>query len=69
VGAQRLGLTVASLDALSPLGVLQRGYAIAQDENGRLLRDTANVTVGDAVKVRLAKGRLTAEVKDIENVS
>lgn len=68
-GAQRLGIAAASLDALSPLAVLQRGYAIAQQDDGRLLRDTENVSVGDSIKVRVAKGRLTAEVTDIEKLS
>jgi exodeoxyribonuclease VII large subunit len=62
----RLGLSAASLDALSPLAVLQRGYAIAQTEDGKLLREAASVSVGDSVKVRLAKGRLSAKVDAIE---
>jgi exodeoxyribonuclease VII large subunit len=65
-GRERLGLAAASLDALSPLGVLQRGYAIAQDANGRLLRDAASVGQGDAVSVRLAKGKLHARVESVE---
>ena len=65
-GRERLGLAAASLDALSPLGVLQRGYAIAQDAKGRLLRDAATVSQGDAVSVRLAKGKLNARVESIE---
>ena len=65
-GAQRLGLAAASLDALSPLGVLQRGYAIAQRPDGRLLRDAATLSIGDSVHVRLAKGQLTANVTDVE---
>ena len=63
---KRLGLAAASLDALSPLAVLQRGYAIAQREDGSLLRDANSVSVGDSVSVRLAKGRLTATVEEIE---
>jgi len=55
---ERLALAAASLDALSPLGVLQRGYAIAQDASGKPLRDAASVVPGDEVSVRLAKGRL-----------
>jgi exodeoxyribonuclease VII large subunit len=61
-GRERLGLAAASLDALSPLGVLQRGYAIAQDASGKPLRDAASVAQGDAVSVRLAKGRLHTRV-------
>lgn len=61
-GRERLGLAAASLDALSPLGVLQRGYAIAQDASGKLVRDAASVNVGDEVNVRLAKGRLSTRV-------
>jgi exodeoxyribonuclease VII large subunit len=63
-GRERLALAAASLDALSPLGVLQRGYAIAQDASGRLLRDAA--TVGDAVSVRLMKGKLKTRIEKIE---
>jgi exodeoxyribonuclease VII large subunit len=65
-GKERLGLAAASLDALSPLAVLHRGYAIAQDANGKLLRDAANVTVGDRVDVRLSKGKLKTKVDDIQ---
>lgn len=61
-GRERLGLAAASLDALSPLGVLQRGYAIAQDASGKLVRDAAAVNAGDEVSVRLAKGRLSTRV-------
>jgi exodeoxyribonuclease VII large subunit len=62
-GRERLGLAAASLDALSPLGVLQRGYAIAQDASGKLLRNAAAVTPGDGISVRLAKGKLNARVE------
>jgi exodeoxyribonuclease VII large subunit len=62
---ERLGLAAASLDALSPLAVLQRGYAIVQDSSGALLRDSSSVTVGDEVSVRLTRGRLTARVESV----
>jgi exodeoxyribonuclease VII large subunit len=64
---ERLALATASLDALSPLAVLHRGYAIAQDSNGKLLRDAASVTVGDRVDVRLASGRLSTRVEAIDD--
>ncbi len=65
-GRERLALAAASLDALSPLGVLQRGYAIAQDASGKLVRDAAAMAPGDAVSVRLAKGRLNTRVETID---
>jgi exodeoxyribonuclease VII large subunit len=64
---ERLGLAAASLDALSPLAVLQRGYAIAQDASGKPLRDAASVNAGDQVRVRLAKGNLNTRVETVEN--
>lgn len=62
----RLGLAAASLDALSPLAVLQRGFAIAQNDDGKLLRDASSVSINDAVKVRLAKGSIRTRVESIE---
>ncbi len=65
-GRERLALAAASLDALSPLAVLQRGYAIAQDAAGKPLRDVSSVKPGDAVSVRLAKGKLGTRIERIE---
>jgi exodeoxyribonuclease VII large subunit len=65
---KRFALATASLDALSPLAVLQRGYAIAQREDGSLLRDAKSVAIGDSVQVRLAKGRIRARVENSEEV-
>ena len=59
----RFGLAATSLDALSPLAVLQRGYAIAQDSAGKLLRDARSLSTGDPFSVRLAKGSVDARVE------
>lgn len=64
----RLAVAAASLDALSPLAVLTRGYALAQNEAGRALRDARDVEIGDAVSLRLARGVLRCRVEDTENV-
>jgi len=53
------------LDALSPLTVLARGYAIATRDDGRALRDVGEVTAGDDVLVRLARGRFAARVTSV----
>jgi exodeoxyribonuclease VII large subunit len=62
----RLSERVSSLDALSPLTVLARGYAIATRSDGRALRAASEVTPGDRISVRLARGRVSAEVTEIE---
>lgn len=62
----RLGLAAAALDALSPLSVLERGYAIAHDTNGRVVRDAAAISVGDELRLRLWKGSLNCRVETHE---
>src|SRR2546430_1720815 len=57
---QRLAL---QLQERGPLKVLERGYAIATDASGNLLRDAAQVALGDSVAIQLHRGRLSTEVK------
>jgi exodeoxyribonuclease VII large subunit len=52
----------AELHQLSPLRVLERGYAIVQNEQGRILKDPAEAPPESAIRVRLARGRLKARV-------
>ena len=65
-GRERLGIAAASLDALSPLAVLQRGYAIAQGSDGRLIRDAGTIEIDQPVTVRLNKGKLYTRVERVE---
>ena len=60
------GLT-ARLDALSPLKVLARGYAVAFDQRGHALQRAAQVQAGERVRVRLHEGELSAEVLENKN--
>ena len=55
----------AKLDALSPLKVLSRGYAIAMDESGAALRSTDDVRAGEKLTVRLDSGALGCRVEDV----
>ena len=52
----------AALDAMSPLKVLSRGYAIAAREDGALVRSSREVSAGDRLRLRLAEGRIICEV-------
>ena len=60
----RLARAQALLDSLNPESVLARGYAIVRDEHGALLHDAAQVRPGAAIEARLARGSLTAEVRE-----
>jgi len=57
---ERLAALAARLDALSPLAVLGRGYAIAHAADGRVLRSAREVAPGDALTVRLGEGEVDA---------
>ncbi len=59
----RLSQLKGQLGALSPLAILDRGYALVFDASGTLLKDAARVKAGDEISARLAKGSLTATVK------
>ncbi len=54
------------LEERSPLRVLERGYSIAYDTAGNVLRSAEQVALGDAVGIQLHRGRLTTEVKKKE---
>ncbi len=56
----------ASLEALSPLAILNRGYALVFDAKGRLVKDAARLKAGDELLARLARGRFRARVTAIE---
>lgn len=51
------------LKALSPLAILERGYALMFDSEGKLLKDSSYVEAGDEISARLARGSLTARVE------
>ncbi|MBR0281824.1 MAG: hypothetical protein IJQ81_09555, partial [Oscillibacter sp.] len=61
----KFGALAAALDALSPLKVLGRGYAMAQDADGKILRRGADVTPGQRVTVTLGEGGFRATVDNV----
>ena len=60
----RLAERLAQLDAMSPLSVLSRGYAIATNEVGRAIRSAAEVSPGQQLSIRVHRGTFTAKVDE-----
>ena len=66
---QRYIALTAKLDAMSPLKVLTRGYAMAQTGEGTVIRSVSQVRTGDQIDVSFSDGKLSATVTDVkENV-
>ena len=61
---QRFIALTAKLDAMSPLKVLTRGYAMAQTETGEVVRGISQVELGQRINVTLSDGKLSATVMD-----
>ena len=63
---QRFVAQVSKLDAMSPLKVLTRGYAMAQRSDGTIIRSVQDVGREEQVLVSLADGQFTATVADVK---
>ena len=55
------------LEALSPLAVLDRGYSIVTDRNGKTLRSINQVDTGDSISIKLSDGRILAGVQEVQD--
>ena len=63
---QKFIALTAALDAMSPLKVLTRGYAVAENKDGQILRSVRQVNPGERITVSLADGAITAKVLDVK---
>jgi len=57
-----------TLDERSPLRILERGYAIAYDGAGKVLRSPEQVELGEDISVRLTRGEVGATVRTKKNI-
>ena len=55
------------LEALSPLAVLQRGYSIVTDSNGKVIKTVSRVAPGDGISIILSDGRILADVQEVQD--
>jgi exodeoxyribonuclease VII large subunit len=56
------------IEALSPLAILERGYALVFDSAGKLVKDASQVNPESEITARLSRGTLIATVKDISSI-
>jgi exodeoxyribonuclease VII large subunit len=54
-----------TLNAVSPLATLDRGYAIVTDQGSRVVTDAASLVVGSPIEARLARGSVRAVVTEV----
>jgi len=62
---ERVQRLAGVLSALDPQAVLGRGYAICRGPNGAILKDSQSVQTGDAVSVKLGRGAIGCEVREV----
>ena len=60
---ERLLPLVRTLNAVSPLATLDRGYAIVSREDGSIIRNAADAAAGSVIEARLAQGKIRARVE------
>ena len=64
---ERLSALAAALDAMSPLKVLGRGYAIARKPDGAVIASVTDAAPGDRFRLRLSDGQLACQVTEPDN--
>lgn len=63
ISTEKLKTRKKELEALSPLSVLKRGYALVTDESGNVVRDTRKTKDGDVLNIRVEKGNIRTIVQ------
>lgn len=62
----RLELNAGRLNSLSPLAILDRGYAVCRSEAGVILRDASGAAPGERVEITLARGELDCRIEKVK---
>ena len=66
---QRFAHLAATLDAMSPLKVLGRGYSLVRTEDGSVVQRAEQLRVGETLEITLRRGSVSAEVREIREDS
>lgn len=62
---EKLNALGAHLEALSPLKVLERGYSITRNAQGKVIKKASEVKAGESISTKLAEGTITSQVTGI----
>ena len=65
---RRVSALASALEAMSPLAVLGRGYAMASKEDGSVLRSAGEAAVGERITMRMADGLLGCRVEEVTRI-
>ena len=65
--SKRLAIAARTLDAVSPLATLQRGYAIVTDSKGTVITNAQDVRAGQLIDARLTQGTIRARIERTTN--
>ena len=59
-------ILINTLKLVNPLGILEKGYSLVS-KNDDLIKDSSNLKVNDVINIKLHKGNVTAEVREVNN--
>ena len=63
---QQLKFAINTLEQISPKSILERGFSLVFNEEGKLLKDVNQAQIGDKITINLAKGKIFATTNNLE---
>jgi len=64
---EKLAHLSQTLNIVSPLATLHRGYTLSTDENNKLITSTQQLSIGQTIKTRLATGSISSQIQEIDH--
>lgn len=64
----KFAMLLGKLNALSPLAVMQRGYAVAKESGGKIIKSVSQISANDDVKIEFADGNAVCKVCEVNQI-
>lgn len=64
---KNIEILFTGLTALSPKNIMEKGYSVIRDKNGRMVSDISRINVSDIIDITVKNGKIVSEVKDIRS--